>query len=105
MKEWREKLLKWFHRCRWIVCHCAHILGQIIYGMTIYGIVRELKKEQGEIERIFVLFTFSDMLGIPLLTPYYTLRLLPFVMPRLTTWKDSMLRERDLTDLCDQDIV
>ena len=46
-----------------------------------------------------------DALGVPVLPPYYTLRLLPYVMPNITGWRRSMLRERDLTDLCDQEIT
>jgi hypothetical protein len=34
------------------------------------------------------------MLGIPILPPYYGLRLLPFVAPQIETWKRSILRER-----------
>jgi hypothetical protein len=42
---------------------------------------------------------FGDLLGIPILPPYYSLRLLPFVVPNINRWKYSMLRERDLVDL------
>jgi hypothetical protein len=80
-------------------------LGQILYGMTIYEMTRDLNKERGHLERIFILITFGDLLGIPVLPPYYTLRLLPFVVPHINAWKHSLLRERDLTDLCDQEIT
>jgi len=30
---------------------------------------------------------------------------LPYVVPRMAGWKRSMLRERDLTDLCDAEIT
>jgi hypothetical protein len=45
------------------------------------------------------------MLGVPVLPPYYTLRLLPYVVPHMAGWRRSMSRERDLTDLCDQEIA
>jgi hypothetical protein len=79
-------------------------LGQILYGMTIYDWVRDLQKERGQIERLFTLMVFGELLGIPVLPPYYTLRLLPFVVPTLDSWRRSMLRERDLTDLLDQEL-
>lgn len=77
---------------------------EIFYGMSVYEWVRESRKSRGELERIFVLIVFGDLLGVPILPPYYTLRLLPYVVPRLETWRRSMLRERDLTDLFDADI-
>lgn len=79
-------------------------LRNILYGMTIYEWVRELQKERGSVERLFVLITFGDLLGVPILPPYYTLRLLPYVIPLIPGWRQSMLRERDLTDLFDQEI-
>ena len=79
-------------------------LRDILYGMTVYEWIRELEKERGSIEHLFVLVTFGDLLGIPILPPYYTLRLLPYVVPVIRTWRYSMLRERDLTDLFDQEI-
>jgi len=79
-------------------------LGEIVYGMSVYDLVRGLNKERGMIERLFILAVFGDVLGVPLLPPYYALRLLPYVVPSIESWRYSMLRERDLTDLCDQEI-
>jgi hypothetical protein len=80
-------------------------LRDILYGATIYEMVRDLRKERGEIERLFILIVFGDLLGVPILPPYYTLRLLPYVVPSLAGWRRSLLREKDLTDLCDQDFT
>lgn len=80
-------------------------LGDMLYGATIYEMVRDLNKERAQIEHLFILIVFGDLLGIPVLPPYYTLRLLPYIAPNITGWKRSMLRERDLTDLCDQEIT
>jgi hypothetical protein len=83
----------------------AHTIGEMIYGATVYEMVRDLNKERSQIEHLFILVVFGDILGIPILPPYYTLRLLPYSMPNFMGWKRSMLRERDLTDLCDQEIT
>ncbi len=80
-------------------------LREIVYGMTIYEMVRGLQKERSALHRLFVLAVFGDLLGVPILPPYYTLRLLPYVVPDIEGWRRSMLRERDLTDLCDQEIT
>ncbi len=81
------------------------ILGEILYGATIYEMVRELEKERASLEKLFVLIVFGDLFGLPILPPYYTLRLLPFILPHLPGLERSILRERDLTDLCDQDFT
>ena len=78
----------------------ARAAGQFLYGMSVYEWVRNLRQQRGEIERLFVLITFGDIVGLPILPPYYTLRLLPYIVPCLNRWKRSLLRERDLTDLC-----
>ena len=96
-----DQITLWKHRA-W---QAARALGDMLYGATIYEMVRDLNKERGNRERLFVLIVFGDLLGIPVLPPYYTLRLLPYVMPNMTGWRRSILRERDLTDLCDQEIT
>jgi len=85
--------------------NAVRALRDMFYGATIYEMVRDLRKERAHIEHLFVLVVFGDLLGVPVLPPYYTLRLLPYVMPHIPGWRRSMLRERDLTDLCDQEIT
>jgi hypothetical protein len=75
--------------------------GEILYGMTVFDWARGLRRQRGEVERLFVLVTFGDLLGLPLLPPYYTLRLLPYVVPALGRWKRTLVRERDWTDLAE----
>jgi len=96
-----ERLESWQQKLR----ELAKTVGEIFYGMTVYEMVRDLNKERGMIERLFILAVFGDLLGVPLLPPYYALRLLPYVVPNIEGWRRSMLRERDLTDLCDQEIT
>ena len=43
-------------------------------------------------------FADADLIGLPILPPYYSLRLLPYVVPQISTWKRRMLKEKDLTD-------
>lgn len=83
----------------------AAALLDMFYGATIYEMVRDLHKERAHLEHLFVLVVFGDMLGIPILPPYYTMRLLPYVVPLINGWKNRMLREHDLTELCDQEIT
>ena len=64
--------------------------------MFTYEIVQEVREMRGSLDRLFMLGLFGDMLGIPILPPYYGMRLLPFVVPQVETWKRSVLREREL---------
>ncbi len=73
-------------------------LFQILYGLAIHDQVRGLARQRGSLEHLFVLISFGDLLGVPILPPYYGLRLLPFVVPLINNWKRRMLRERDLMD-------
>ncbi len=80
------------------------VIKEVIYGMTIYDWVRELEKSRAEKERLFTLIVYGGLLGIPILPPFHTLRLIPYMVPTLHSWKRSMLRERDFTDLIVQEI-
>ena len=71
-------------------------LREFFYGMFTYEIVQEVREMRGSLDRLFILGLFGDMLGVPILPPYYGLRLLPFVVPQVETWKRSVLREREL---------
>jgi hypothetical protein len=73
-------------------------VGEVWFGMTAYEFVVSARREKAYLERIFVLSVFGDLLGVPVLPPYYSLRLLPYVVPSINRWKHSMLRERDLAD-------
>ncbi|MEW5938356.1 MAG: hypothetical protein AB1750_01730, partial [Chloroflexota bacterium] len=57
----------------------ARALREIFYGMAIHDQVRALARTRGSLEHLFVLISFGDLLGLPILPPYYSMRLLPFV--------------------------
>ena len=44
------------------------------------------------------------MLGLPVIPPYYSLRLLPFVVPSIETWKRRALRARDVMESHDYEL-
>jgi hypothetical protein len=76
----------------------ARSAKEFLYGMAGHDMTRFALKTRGSMEHLFILITMGDLLGIPILPPYYSLRLLPYVVPQIATWKRRMLRERDLTD-------
>ena len=71
----------------------------LLYGMLFYDAVVMFRKQRGDLEHLFVLIVFGDIVGVPVIPPYYTLRLLPYILPAVSNWKRRMLREKDLTDL------
>jgi len=80
------------------------VLREILYGMTIHEMDLELRKERGGLDHLFMLLVFGDLVGLPLLPPYYSMRLLPNIIPTIETWKRSLLREKDMTDFASMDI-
>ena len=73
-------------------------LREIMYGLTVHELDMEIRKEKGSIDDLFMLVVFGDLVGLPILPPYYSIRLLPYIIPAFNTWKRRILRERDLTD-------
>jgi hypothetical protein len=71
---------------------------EVIYGLAAHDSARFAMKTRASMEHLFILITMGDMLGVPILPPYYSLRLLPYVVPQISTWKRRMLKEKDLTD-------
>lgn len=73
-------------------------IKSVFYGMASHDMTRFALRTRASMEHLFILITMGDLLGIPILPPYYSLRLLPYVVPQISTWKRRMLREKDLTD-------
>jgi hypothetical protein len=82
----------------WFLKRFAKAAREVMYGMAAHDTARLALKTRGSMEHLFILITMGDLLGVPILPPYYSLRLLPYVVPQVKTWKRRMLRERDLTD-------
>ena len=68
-------------------------------GVAYLEIEQTARHEKLARHDLFTLVTFGDLLGVPLLPPFYSLRILPYVLPTLDSWKRRMLREKDLTEI------
>lgn len=79
-------------------------LRDFLFGMSGYEYVRHALETRAALESLFMAVTVGDMIGLPVLPPYYSLRLLPYVTPGIETWKRRVLRERDPTDQHDFDL-
>lgn len=75
------------------------VLGGVLYGMFFYDALLMFRRQRADLEHLFVLISFGDLIGVPILPPYYNMRLLPYIVPLIENWRRRMLREKDLTDL------
>jgi hypothetical protein len=82
----------------------SKVMREILYGLMLHEMDMEMKKERGHLDNLFMLVVFGDLVGLPLLPPYYSMRLLPHIVPSLETWKRRLLREKDLTDYVAHDL-
>lgn len=79
-------------------------LREFLFGMTGYEFAREAMEMRSALETIFMVVTVGDMVGVPVMPPYYSLRLLPYVVPHTQTWRRRVLREREPTEEQDFDL-
>src|SRR5512142_2967046 len=73
-------------------------LREFMFGMAGMEFAQHAMEMRASTETLFMLATVGDMIGVPILPPYYSLRLLPYVVPQITTWKRRVLREREFSD-------
>jgi len=73
-------------------------IREFVYGMYAFEFERQAVEMRAELESAFLLITMGDMLGVPVIPPLYSLRILPYVVPQIATWKRRVMRERELSD-------
>jgi hypothetical protein len=79
-------------------------LREFLYGMTGHEFAHHALSTRAGLESIFLAVTVGDMVGLPIIPPYYSLRLLPFVVPNIATWKRRALRARDVMESHDYEL-
>ncbi len=73
-------------------------IREFLYGMTGLEFERQALEMRGSLETIFLAITLGDMLGLPIIPPIYSLRILPHAVPHIAGWKRRLLREHDAPD-------
>jgi hypothetical protein len=73
-------------------------LREFLFGMLGVEFAHHALEMRASTETLFMLATVGDIIGVPILPPYYSLRLLPYVVPQIATWKRRVLREKEFTD-------
>jgi hypothetical protein len=69
---------------------------EILFGMTGHEFARQALETRAHLESIFLVTVLGDMIGLPVMPPYYSLRLLPYAVPGIAGWKRRVLREQDV---------
>ena len=71
---------------------------EFLFGFATHDHLLFARRTQASMGDLMTVALFGDMLGVPLFRPYYALRLLPHLLPRIAGWKRRMLKERDLVE-------
>ncbi len=79
-------------------------LREFLFGMTGMEFARHALEMRSSVETLFMLSTVGDLIGLPIMPPYYSLRLLPYLVPHIASWKRRVLREHEFTEEHDYDL-
>jgi len=71
-----------------------HTLRDVFYGFTGFEFERHAAQLRGDLENVFIFLVMGDLLGVPVLPPYYSLRLVPYLLESVPAWRLRVLRER-----------
>lgn len=78
-----------------------HSVREFLFGFAGYEHVRYAHASKSKLGDTLTVVLFGDMLGVPMIRPYYALRLLPYLLPAIGGWKRRLLKERDLVEALD----
>ena len=76
----------------------------VFHGMLGYEFSRHALETRAALETLFMVGTVGDLIGLPIMPPYYSLKLLPYVVPDIAAWKRRVLRARDFSEEHDFDL-
>lgn len=98
------------HNQGWGEILCARLsrgrqaVKQFIYGLSGYEFERHALEMRRELEGVFMVVTMGDLIGVPVMPPIYSLRLLPYVAPGIAAWKRQMARRREFWEKEEYDL-
>lgn len=75
--------------------HALQSMKHFLYGLTGYPFVHHALEMKRETESIFMVLTLGELVGIPVMPPIYTLRLLPHLAPDVQKWKCQLARRKE----------
>jgi len=75
------------------------IIMDFIFGMSTFDLYRETLHIARSYKDSLYLLLLGEFLGIPFISNYYTLRLLPYLVGEIEDFKRRSLREKDLLEV------
>lgn len=75
------------------------IVSDFIFGMSTYELYRETLHIARSYKDSLYLLLLGEFLGIPFISNYYTLRLLPYLVGELDVFRKRSLRDKDLLEV------
>jgi len=88
------------HRLTWSarVRQAMQVARQFLWGFFYFEMFHDLQKEKARYGDAVNLVILGELLGLPLMNSVITLRLLPYLLPELDSWKYRQLSEADIIE-------
>jgi len=75
------------------------IIMDFIFGMSTFDLYRETLHIARSYKDSLYLLLLGEFLGIPFISNYYTLRLLPYLVGEIEDFKRRSLRDKDILEV------
>jgi hypothetical protein len=79
-------------------------IKDFVYGLTGFQFVQHAREMKHEAETLFFLVTLGDLVGLPIMPPVYSLRLLPCIAPEIVKWKHQLAGKKEFWEKEEYDL-
>ena len=73
-------------------------IKRYVKGFFLHGFLDGINAQKRRLDEAIIFCLFGQFIGVPGLFNYYHLRLVPYYIGQLYSWKRRVLRERDFFD-------
>jgi hypothetical protein len=79
-----------------LIAKIGQFIVDFFYHSSVYSMTQVLVQKRVKLDTLFMLLIFGDMLGVPVFMTYYSMRLWPYLLMRMGSWKRNLLRPKGL---------
>ncbi|MGC9170741.1 MAG: hypothetical protein ACP5HD_08365 [Thermoproteus sp.] len=76
----------------------AQAIRDFLFGAFLLDLYRETAKAHKQLLTVTEFLVFGEFVGVPLLSTYYALRLLPYFVGDLYDFKREVMKDRDVME-------